>query len=70
MYLIERLEGEKARSLVIRPRPFGPGLKPDARVEFVEVWGSSFNDPGDDWCEFRMFAADDQELGSYRFSGY
>jgi len=24
-------------------------------AEKLEIWGSSFNDPGEDWCEYRLF---------------
>jgi hypothetical protein len=59
---------EKARM----PRPFGPGL-PDSvvsRIEKLEVVGSSFNDPGADWCELGAYDADGKLITSRRVMGY
>lgn len=58
MYLMEKVEGEEA---VIRrgtaSKPFGPGFvrAEVAGSDRLEIWGSSFNDPGPDFCEFRFY---------------
>ena len=71
-YLIKASTGEKARKAARAPRPFGPGLPDDVvgRVEKLEVVGSSFDDPGADWCEFRAYDADGQLITSRRVMGY
>lgn len=53
MHLVDTIT-DKAR-MVEKP-PFGPGFtaKQAAAAEAVEVWGSSFNDPGADFNEFRL----------------
>jgi hypothetical protein len=71
-HLIKVNAGEKARKAARTPRPFGPGL-PDSvvsRSEKLEVVGSSFDDPGADWCEFRAYDADSQLIASRRVMGY
>jgi hypothetical protein len=71
-HLIKVNTGEKARKEARTPRPFGPGL-PDSvvsRIEKLEVVGSSFNDPGADWCEFRGYDADGKIITSRRVMGY
>jgi len=54
------------------PRPFGPGF-PEAKVEGaarMEVWGSSFSDAGDDYCEFRLFDDGGRRIASARVDGF
>jgi hypothetical protein len=71
-HLIKASTGEKARKEARTPRPFGPGL-PDSvvrRTEKLEVVGSSFDDPGADWCEFRAYDADGKLIASRRVMGY
>lgn len=54
------------------PRPFGPGF-PGAKVEKaerMEVWGSSFNDAGGDYCEFRLFDDAGRQIAQSRVDGY
>ena len=36
----------------------------------METWGTSFNDPGDDFTEFRVFDANNQRITTGRVSGY
>lgn len=52
--------------------PFGPGFsaaKADA-AERMEVWGSSFSDPGPDYCEFRLFDSEGRQIDRRRVDGY
>lgn len=53
------------------PPPMGPGFGPDVAVgaDRLEVWGSLFSDPGDDWCEFRLFRGS-EEIARRRVRGY
>ena len=72
MHKIEELTGDSARKVCARRSPFGPGVPvEDLRaIQRVEVWGSSFKDLGPDYCEFRTFDANGQQLNSYRIEGY
>ena len=49
----------------------GPGLPEEHALDIdaLEVWGSSFEDDGDDWTEFKAFRGDIQ-VGTWRVSGY
>jgi hypothetical protein len=42
------------------PPPMGPGFAVEQvrRATRMEVWGSSFDTPGADYCEFRLFDGD------------
>ena len=52
-YLMETKTGTAAREACARPKPFGPGVTGPGIVQ-VDIWGSSFKDLGNDWCEFRI----------------
>ena len=69
MYLIERVTEKQAMQ---QPAPFGPGVPGDvaARTDRVEVWGSSFDDNGADFCEFRLFDAQGNLIAVNRVAGY
>jgi hypothetical protein len=68
-YLYETKTGADARETAARKPPFGPGID---RVDInrLEVWASGLKDPGDDYCEFRVFDADGTLLASRRVEGY
>jgi hypothetical protein len=40
------------------------------RMDRLTIHGSSFSDPGDDWCEFRAFDALGTEIAYQRVNGY
>jgi len=44
-------------------------FKPE-QISKIEVWGSSFSDPGEDYCLYILFGLDGQELGRKRIPGY
>ena len=69
---VNRFEGHVARTHAVLAPPFGPGFKPDEaeRAELMVVTGSSFSDPGGDWCEFELFDADNNSVGKKRVGGY
>jgi len=48
------------------------GLRADLgkKVASVVVTGSSFSDPGDDWCEYALMDEADNVLASRRIQGY
>ena len=64
--------GERARKQAEVQPPFGPGF--DAKIvgqtETLEVHGTSFNDAGPDYCEFRAFDAKGEQIGTRRIGGY
>lgn len=71
-YKISDWEGEKARTEAAAPAPFGPAFTPEvvAKTTRLELWGSSFTDPGADWCEHRAFDASGALLDKRRRAGY
>ena len=72
MHLNETHEGPAARTNACSGPPFGPGFDPETveRIEKLEVHGSSIGDPGSDFCVFKAFDAEGQEIGSRRLAGY
>ena len=60
------------RASMTSPPPFGPGFT-EADLEGavrMEVWGTKFDNPGPDYCEFRLFDADGAQIASRRVDGY
>jgi hypothetical protein len=59
--LNDTMTGAEARKMAAEPRPFGAGLSPEiaANVERLELWYSTLDDLGDDWCEWKAY----NELG-------
>ena len=54
-HLIDTVEKDGLRARAMERPPFGPGFKVVPRgADRMEVWGSSFKDPGPDYCEFRL----------------
>lgn len=68
-YMIQKCEGQEAKTKAAERPPLGPGVE-DPRIASLEMWGSSFTDPGEDWCEFRLYDANGIELGKRRLRGY
>lgn len=71
MHLVDHADGPAALVLACQPPPFGGGI-PEKEVEGAtrtEVWGSSFSDPGPDFCEFRVFRGTEQ-IVTKRTPGY
>lgn len=71
-YLISTFSGETAKYQAQARRPFGPGLDRGLaqRVEKLEVWGSTFKDPGGDYCEYKAYDANNTLLANERVQGY
>jgi hypothetical protein len=72
MHLIETKVGEAARKTALDKPPFGPGFTEGEAVrgETLEVHGSDFSEPGDDYCEFRLLDAAGAVIGTRRVGGY
>lgn len=69
-YLYETHEGEEIAKV---NRSFcGPQFD-DANVEKavkLEVWGSSCNDPGPDWCRFDLIDSEGERITTRTTPGY
>ena len=65
------LTGQTMRQAATQPPPFGPGFSPEqiAQATTLEIWHSSFKDPGPDWTEFRLLA-NGRQLASQKQVGY
>lgn len=61
-----------ARKLAMQRAPFGPGLTEEQAkgVTKVEVWCSSFNDPGPDYTDFKFFDQAGKLVGTRTLGGY
>lgn len=72
MHLIESRDGARAKAAAEERSPFGPGFPESVakRTEKLEVWGSSFGDPGTDFCLFRAFDAAGQVVAERKIAGY
>jgi len=69
MYLIKTTT---EKSDMTQPKPFGFGFAvADADLaDKMEVWGTSINDPGPDYTEGRLLAANGAVLKTSRIDGY
>ena len=52
--------------------PFGPQFPKSTAAHAIkmEVWGSSFNDAGEDFCEFRLFNENGTMISKKRKAGF
>ena len=50
----------------------GPQFGPEkiAQAVKMEVWGSSFSDPGPDWCRFDLLDAEGTRIATHTSPGY
>ncbi len=77
MYLVSKVEakvsgiGKLITDATAKP-PFGPGfLVSDlGKAEVLETWGTSFSDPGPDYCEFKLLDANGEVLKTKRVGGF
>jgi hypothetical protein len=72
MYLMEKVTDKDLLSVKARHKPpLGPGFEtvPEGTV-CMEVWGTSFDDPGPDYCDFRLKDQDGNVLACKRVNGY
>lgn len=70
-YISQTLRGSVAKEAAGKMGPFEPCMPEDAhRVEKLELVCSSFDDPGDDWTEWRAYRDDGTLLRSRRMSGF
>jgi hypothetical protein len=77
VYLVSKtVVSESGREALVREAtsrpPFGPGFSEEELegAEVLEVHGSSFSDPGPDYCEFRLLDAKGEVLKTRQVGGY
>ena len=72
MNLIAKYTGLNARKEAAAKPPFGPGFNAEiiANMETLEIHGTSVNDIGPDFCEFRALDAGGNLLGKKKVKGY
>ena len=72
MYKVNEIIGADAvAQQAVVPKPVGPGFAAGQvkGATRMEIWGTSFHDPGPDYTEFRLFKGD-RFLASSRIDGY
>ena len=71
-YLYTQYQGEEARREAIQKPPKGPGFSEEEihNIDRLEVWASSFNDPGEDYTDWKLFDAQGQLIKERRIKGY
>jgi hypothetical protein len=71
-HLIDKHEGETAKTVAATAAPIGPGFPADVieKMARLEVWGSGFKDPGPDYCIFKAFDAEGKEIRTRTVGGY
>ena len=70
MYLYETIAGENARSFCETTLKMNPAEFDLAAVNRVEVFGTSIDDPGEDYCEYRVIDCHDKVMVVRREAGY
>ena len=67
-----RKTGEEAKRVAKDGHPFGPGFSDEVieRLHTLEIWHSSFKDPGDDYNLFKAFSATGELIAEKRSEGY
>jgi hypothetical protein len=60
-----------SKNQMLEPSPFGPGFAPEEveRAEYMEIWGSSFDESGTDYCLFKLFK-NGENFAVQRVHGY
>ena len=69
-YLIGKYEGNGKQ--LENKSAFGPKFDEAdvAKASVLKIWGSSFNDPGADWCRYELLDQDGNVFESRTVSGY
>jgi hypothetical protein len=70
MYLISTYDQEMGRKIATC-EVFGPRFSDEEvdKSDKLEVWGTSFDDEGDDYCEFRLLK-ENEIISTKRVDGY
>jgi hypothetical protein len=70
-YLGKTVTGEAVKAEATSRPPFGPGFSEEkaAEADKLEIWHSSFTDPGEDFTEFVLYKNNEQ-IDSAMVGGY
>ena len=71
MYLINVIK-KNVRQAAMAKKPFGPAFDAQtaSMASRMEVWGTSLNDAGADYCEFKLFDKFDRPIDTKQVGGY
>lgn len=71
-YPMGMVMGNLMRKMAVDRPPFGPGFTENELecAKIMEIEGSSFSDPGPDYCDFILKDAEGKELARKRVDGY
>ncbi|MFX0200222.1 MAG: hypothetical protein ACFFCW_29230 [Candidatus Hodarchaeota archaeon] len=71
-YLYTEHQGEEARREAIQKPPKGPGFSEEEvrNIDRLEVWASSFTDPGEDYTDWKLFDDQGRLINERRIRGY
>lgn len=70
MHLYDTLRGETARQFCETTLKMDPAEWDIDSVNRVEVYGTDIDDPGEDYCEYRVIDCKDKVLAVRREMGY
>ena len=72
MYQGETKTGEAAKKFAAEGYPFGPGFSQAVidKTHTVEIWHSSFDDPGEDFNLFKAMDASGNLVAEKKIGGY
>ena len=70
MYLYDTLKGEAARKYCEDSLKLDPSRFDLDSVNRIEVYGTDLDDPGEDYCEFRVIDCRDKVIAVRREMGY
>jgi len=70
MHLYDTLKGEAARQFCETMLKMDPAQWDIDSINRVEVFGTDLDDPGTDYCEYRVINCKDQVIAVRREMGY
>lgn len=70
MYLYDTIKGEKARQYCEDNLNMDPADWDLDAVNRIEIYGTSINDPGEDYCEYRVIDCQNKLIAVKRESGF
>jgi hypothetical protein len=70
MYLHSTIRGEVGRQFCETTLKLDPAVFDICSVNRVEVYGTGIDDPGEDYCEFRVIDCTEKTIAVRREMGY
>ncbi len=70
MHLYDTIKGEKARTFCESTLKMDPADWDLDAVNRIEIYGTDLSDPGEDYCEFRVFNCHEKVVCVKREMGY